>query len=153
MSHLSEEQLVLYYYGEAEELRGAEEHLSACDDCRARFQVLQSILGDVSLPVPERGEEYGAQVWRRLRPRLEEPQGWSWADFFRPRRVAWAGAMVTLLLAAFLLGRFWPRPAVELAQPTTPQVRERILLVAVATTCSARKWFWRPLAALGNGSD
>jgi hypothetical protein len=131
MSHLSEEQLVLYYYGEAEDLRTAEEHLGACDDCRARFQGLQATLKDVSLPVPERGEEYGAQVWRQLRPRLEEPQGWNWADLFRPRRLVWAGAMATLLLAAFLLGRFWPRPAVELAQPATPQVRERILLVAV----------------------
>jgi len=42
------------------------------------------------------------------------------------------GAMAALVFAAFLAGRFWPRPTQqESARPIPVEVRERILLVAV----------------------
>ena len=131
MKHLSDEQLVLHYYGEAEARPEVEQHLAQCDACRQRDDALQQVFAAVeAAPVPERGEAYGREVWLRLRPRLEEARGFRWADFFQPRRLAWAGGVAVLLVAAFLGGRFWPRPEM-VAQPIPPQVRERILLVAV----------------------
>jgi len=125
MKHLTEEQLVLYYYREGEELADVEEHIACCDACRAAYQELESALRRVEAPVPERGEDYGSQVWQRLRPRLEQHRFWTWP------RWAFAGGMAALVVAAFLAGRFWPRPVAQSPQPIAQPVRERILLVAV----------------------
>ena len=37
MNHLSEEQIVLHYYGDAEEPSEIERHLAACPECRAEL--------------------------------------------------------------------------------------------------------------------
>ena len=135
MKHLSEEQLVLYHYGEGPHRPAVEEHLAACDSCRADYAGLKQVLAAVeAAPVPERGPAYGAEVFERLRPRLNEAQraGWSWAEFFPPRRWVLAAAMAVLVLAAFLAGRFWPHAQSPAAATMAPEkVRERILLVAV----------------------
>lgn len=134
MKHLNEEQLVLYYYGEAGDRRAIEEHLAGCDSCRAGYQDLQRLLAAVAAaPAPERAGAYGSEVWQRLRPRLAERAGFRWTAWLGPRRWALVGAMAALVLVAFLAGRFWPRPEPEtrVAQPISNQVRERILLVAV----------------------
>jgi len=134
MNHISEEQLVLFYYGESAEATAIEGHLADCDTCRADFRALQLVLNTVdSAPVPERGAEYGPAVWRRIEGRLGAR---------RKRRVfhwwIWSPAMAALILAAFLAGRLTQqRPSPELAKnqqmrgATSQQVRERILLVAV----------------------
>ncbi len=137
MKHLSEEQLVLYYYRETEDRQAMAEHLAACDTCRAGYQGLEGVLAAMSAArVPERTEAYESDVWQRLRPRLAERAGSRWSAWLEPRRWALAGAMAALVLAAFLAGRFWPRhePAAvggQVAQAVSSQVRERILLVAV----------------------
>jgi hypothetical protein len=131
MKHLSEEQLVMLYYGEEDGLRG---HLAHCEPCRVQYQALEAALAGVDLPVPERGEEYGAEVWRRVRPRLEAaaPRPAFWRALLVPRRWAVAAAMAMLVMGAFIAGRFWPwHGAGQAAGPVAPQVRERILLVAV----------------------
>ena len=54
MTHLSNDDLVLYYYGEPEASAEVEGHLSACSECRGDYQKLQSVLGLVEgQPVPE----------------------------------------------------------------------------------------------------
>jgi hypothetical protein len=134
MNHLSEEQLILHYYGEEGDTLAAERHLDDCEDCRALYGSLQRVLNVVdSLPIPLRGAEYGAQVWRRLESRLPArrrlwalPSPWRWAV---------AGtALAGLLVAAFLAGRFYPPPQarkpVQMAAADS-QAGERILLVAV----------------------
>ncbi|MCI0402012.1 MAG: hypothetical protein L0212_00630, partial [Acidobacteria bacterium] len=71
-------------------------------------------------------------VWARIRPRLEEERrGFPWMELFRPRRWAAVGVMLVLVLAAFLAGQYWRQAEPQVAQPLSPQVRERILLVAV----------------------
>jgi hypothetical protein len=136
MNHLSEEQLILHYYGEEGETLAAEQHLDECEDCRELYGSLQRVLNVVdSLPIPQRGPEYGAQVWNRLESRLPVrrrlwvfPSPWRWAV---------AGtAMAGLLVAAFLAGRSYPQPhapkPVQMAAALAdPQAGERILLVAV----------------------
>jgi len=129
MSHLTEEQLVLHYYREGDETLDAERHLEECWECRALYARLQHALNLVdSVPVPERGPEYGAQVWRRVEAKLPAPRWWR----VPPLRWAFAGAAVAaLVVAAFLAGRSYP------IRPAAPQIagdaqaREQVLLVAV----------------------
>src|ERR1043165_2296107 len=71
MNHLTEEQLILHYYGEARDTLAAEQHLEDCENCRGIYASLQRVLNVVdSLPVPERGPGYGAELWRRLESQL-----------------------------------------------------------------------------------
>jgi hypothetical protein len=126
MNHLSEEELVLFYYGESQEASGVEGHLAGCDRCRADFRSLQLVLNSVdSAPLPERGAEYGQAVWQRIEARLGA----------RKRRRAftwwiWAPATAALVLIAFFAGRLSHRTEPAQTAPNE-QVRERILLVAV----------------------
>jgi hypothetical protein len=139
MNHLSEEQLILYYYGETGEAGealdslAAETHLETCTECRGIYASLQRVLNVVdSLPVPERGPEYGAQVWKRIEHRLPAsrrswlilPSAWRW--------VAISAACAGLMAAAFFAGRSYPgapRPS-QLASADA-QAGERVLMVAV----------------------
>jgi hypothetical protein len=92
-----------------------------------------------SLPVPERGENYGAEVWSRIEARIPSRRRWfHWPSM--PVRWAAAGtAIAGLLVAAFLAGRFYPTmqqgatpaPAISARTNNEAQGRERILLVAV----------------------
>lgn len=68
MRHLTEEQLVWFYYGEAESRAAAEQHLAACAECRASYAELKRSLNLIAeaLPAAERDENYGARVWARL---------------------------------------------------------------------------------------
>ena len=132
MNHLSEEQLILHYYGEEDDGVAAERHLGECDACRALYGSVQRTLNVVdSLPVPERDAEYGERVWKRIEHHLPARRGvrWVWA-LPAPWRWAAAGAaFAALLAAAFLAGRSYPRQPAQLA--ADPQAGERILLVAV----------------------
>ncbi|HEY3382840.1 MAG TPA: hypothetical protein VGK32_13780 [Vicinamibacterales bacterium] len=152
MNHLSEEQLVLYHYGDAgdrAENAAIEEHLHGCEACQVQFAAIRRTLDTVqSAPVPERGDGYGTEIWMRIEPRLAASRRPWWqtaSDFFVPRRLVLAGGVAVLIVAAFVAGRLSPgttqpaRPPAVAAgkanggQPaaTQEQVRERILLVAV----------------------
>jgi hypothetical protein len=136
MNHLSEEQLILFHYHEADkvdDLRAMEQHFASCDLCRSRLQDLERALALFGgAPVPERPEAYGQKVWLRLRPRLMEKPGSAWAGVFSPRRWALAGALAALLVLAFLSGRYSRTRNTQTASAAIPaQARERILLVAV----------------------
>ncbi len=132
MSHLSEEVLILHYYGEEAGGEDAARHLEICSECRALYGSLQRVLNAVdALPVPERGEEYGAVLWSRIAPAIPVRRAW-WRPSPAWRWVAAAAAAAVLMVAAFLAGRFYPagqRPT-QLAVVDT-QGRERILLMAV----------------------
>jgi hypothetical protein len=134
MIHLSEEELVLYYYADAGDAASTESHLAACDSCRAVYRELQQTLALVSsLAVPERPENYSEVVWDRIRPRLRPRHRLGWPSALGSPRWAMATGMVALLIAAFLAGRYWPRQDQPVAQQ---QVRGdaagRILLASAA---------------------
>jgi hypothetical protein len=143
MEHLSEEQLILYRYGEAEDRKKIERHLDTCERCRAEREALELVLRAAdSMALPERAESYGAEVWQRLKPGLgpaAEPArregnapGKGWAAILSHRRWIPVAAVAALMLAAFIAGRYWPRhepPAVR--EAASAQTRDRILLVAV----------------------
>jgi hypothetical protein len=88
-----------------------------------------------TLPVPERGEEYGAEVWARLRPKIGA-RGWrraGWLGWFDVRRLATVGALAALVVGAFLAGRYLPRgetPRTSVASAPAG-ARNRLLLVTL----------------------
>jgi len=141
MNHLKEEQLVLYYYGEEGDTLTAERHLEVCGQCRELYSCLQRVLNVVdSLPVPERGAEYGLQVWQRLERQIAGRRGARWTAWLRPVPWRWAAAgaaLAALLVTAFLAGRYYPqagRPAVQLASAGLRpdlQANQGVLMVAV----------------------
>jgi len=68
MTHCSDDDLVLHYYGESPE---AGEHVAACGVCAERARDLAALLGIVDEPVPDRGDKYGREVWERVQPHLD----------------------------------------------------------------------------------
>lgn len=133
MNHLTEEQLILYKYDEADNPSALEEHIASCEVCRAQYKDLERTLALVSgAQVPERPADYGQQVWVRLRPQLMERPQSAWSGFFSLRHWAMAGALAALMFGAFFAGRYLPRRGVAPTEASIPpQARERILLVAV----------------------
>jgi hypothetical protein len=134
MNHLSEEQIVLHYYGDAEEASEVERHLAACAECRAEFARVQSTLRQIEpLEVPEPAAGFEEKTWLNLRDHL--PEKGSFLKRLLQGRQKWAlaGAMAVLLAAAFLAGRFWPRPGPQIAEQLPSQVNpQRVVLVAVS---------------------
>ncbi|HZI55322.1 MAG TPA: hypothetical protein VFF39_01035 [Verrucomicrobiae bacterium] len=134
MNHLSEEQIVLHYYGDAEEAAEVQSHLAACPECRAEFARVQSMLKQIEpLEVPEPPASFEEKTWLNLRDRLPEKRGFLQRLLQGQQKWALAGAMAVLLAAAFLAGRFWPRPAQQPVATQEPaQVNpQRVVLVAV----------------------
>jgi hypothetical protein len=116
MNHLTEEQLVLHHYHDDDSPAAVEQHIGACADCRGEYDKLRRVLSLVDeLPVPERGTEYGEQVWNRLRWRLGSRRRATWKSFI---------AIAAVLAVAFFAGQLWhartanvvgPRPSVVTA--------------------------------------
>ena len=138
MNHLSEEQIVLHYYGDADETADVERHLAACTECRAEFARVQSMLRQIEpLEVPEPEANFEEKTWLNLRDRLPKKRSFlrklfSPQTFGPQQKWALAGAMAVLLAAAFLAGRFWPRPVQPVTQQQASQVNpQRVILVAV----------------------
>lgn len=139
MTHLSEEQLVELYYGDASGRGEKEEHLAACESCRTSYEDLRKVLAAVNAAaVPERDAEYGARVWQELAPRLAPRPAprpmFDWRAWLAPRRLVPAAAIAALVIGAFVAGHIWwpkPQTPTTAVAPLSQPVRERILLVAV----------------------
>jgi len=134
MNHLSEEDLILIYYGEPGASEGADAHLAECGHCKAAADSLARTLdlcNEWSAPAPATGFE--RSVWARLAPQMDSKRrGWS-----IPRGWIAVAATVVLLVGAFLLGRGSRAP-----QPTSSsqsimaglsdEARARILEISLA---------------------
>ena len=156
-THLTDEQMILYYYGESSEDSTLRDHLDSCHTCRSEYQRLQRSLALVTAdPVPERSADYGSRVWDRVESRLGSRRRSFWASLWSGirssspevkegrlrldigHRTAWVlgGIVAAVIVGAFLLGRYSPRPqspaVVEQAAPFSPQAREQVLLSAMA---------------------
>lgn len=112
MRHPSEEQLIAFRFGDvdASEAAAVAEHVGTCEACGASLRAIDlALAASAQLPVPERSEGYGAEVWARLQPRLRRPSPWAWLaprEWLTTKRLAFAGGMAVLVLAAFVAGRF-----------------------------------------------
>jgi len=132
--HLSDDDLVLHYYGEmerADEAR-AGSHLDACHACRENYGRLQRVMAFVdSAPAVDAPDGFERIAWARLEPALRtERRGWLRAVLLTPAYVAFAAGVLVLVGVAFMAGRMMPKaPAATAAAKAADQVRERILLV------------------------
>ena len=148
MSHLSEDDLTLLFYGELpeQEARAARKHLDACVSCRTERDALIKFFTMVDrFSVPEPGEGYEVEVWRRLQPALRasgRAKRGALGDRLRSwlvpaRGWALAGAAAAVIVLAFVIGRYSqparqmnPSPATAHPSAAT-DLRERILLTAL----------------------
>jgi hypothetical protein len=134
-AHLTEEALILHFYGEADD-PAVERHLGSCPGCREEFERLRQVLAlmdsSAAFEPPEPpGPAFEREVWARLEPQLGQRRGWL-RGWFTTGRLAVAAGLAMLVLVAFLAGRF-TRDEVP-AQTTadaTDNVAERLLVVAV----------------------
>src|SRR6266849_6069322 len=116
----------------AEQRAVISEHLAACEKCQGELERIEAVLAALdTLPVPEPGADYRRLVWRAIAPRLAEKPGRWWQAWFEPRRLAAAGAVVALIVAAFVAGRITKRVNTSDNVASKEQVRERVLVVAV----------------------
>jgi len=135
MTHLSEEDLILIYYGESDIPAHARAHLRDCADCRA---AADSLAGTLDLcngwTVPQPAPEFERSVWAQVAPRLEtrRREGMLLAGLLRPRLWAIAIAMAVLILVAFLAGRNSRSAARPIVAGLSQQARERILAISIA---------------------
>lgn len=133
LNHLTEEQLVWYYYGE-DTSADVELHLESCPSCARQLQQIKSEMAAIDTfvpPVPSPGFE--ERMWRGLERRdasLTARPFW-WRRGFTVRRLAWASSAVAVLLAAFLAGRF-SRPDAGTLVRTEAAVREQLLVAALS---------------------
>jgi anti-sigma factor RsiW len=126
MRHIGDEDLILIAYGEE---TPASRHVNGCPRCRTRVARMSEFLASLEeTPVPERDENYGREVWKKLAPRLAQtPVRRPLFGLGSSRNVLRLAAVAALVAVAFLVGRSWPRRP----EPLSASVRERILLSAV----------------------
>ncbi len=127
MKMITDEDLTLLYYGEHEDPALAVT-VAESEELSARYDALcaELKLADAYQP-PLRGDDYGAQVWQRISPRLAAENEGSgsrlshWLARFVQPRLSLAGALSIMLVAAlaFTLGRNGgPGPNNEPVTPT-----------------------------------
>jgi hypothetical protein len=133
MKHLTDEELISYREGVTPEKTAIAEHLSGCDECRSEFERLEAVLAALdTLPVPDPGADYGRRVWQQIAPRLPVKSARWWQVWMEPRTLAGVGAVVALVIAAFLVGRIsTTRDHTVDKVANQEQVRERVLVIAV----------------------
>lgn len=148
--HLSEETLILHYYDEADQALDIDAHLASCAECRDEFLRLRQVLTLVDLDhTPEPGPGFERDVWARLAPQIARsrpsPFGWlrsfggaAWIARFFPSgpRLAYAGGIAALVLAAFVAGRVSREtpadvPAAASTTAADADVSRRVLVYAV----------------------
>lgn len=113
MKTITDEDLVLLYYGEHDDPALAT-RVAESDQLSARFDALcaELKLADAYRP-PHRGSDYGADVWQRISPHLEggnvpaRSRLSGWLQGLAQPRFSLAGALSIALVAvlAFMLGR------------------------------------------------
>lgn len=142
--HCSEDDLTLYYYGEGRRRADIESHLESCAQCAALYRELAGVLALVETPEPPaRGDQYGLEVWQRIRHQLPERERFVWLTGFRvDRAIGFAAAAVVLAGAAFIAGqRFHPANETNAGHGMTAanagplvdkDAAKRILLTSVA---------------------
>ena len=146
--HWTEDDLILYFYGEGRRRVEIEQHLQRCAACANAYRDIAGTLAMIKTPAtPERGDQYGLEVWQRIRHDIADRQAPWWMVWMQPQRLGVLAAAAVLLIAAFVAGRVWEHqpsgPPTVATNATAPapdsttaannaDVRRRILLTSVA---------------------
>lgn len=118
MKNITDDDLMLLYYGEHDDPAMAAA-VAESPELTERFEALCAELSRVDDFVPpQRSEDYGAEVWRRISPQLDSGQGkyatrWNtWLSALGQPRFSWASALSLVVVAslAFMLGRQGSQP-------------------------------------------
>src|SRR5690349_25029841 len=113
--HLTDDDLVLHYYGEmpAPGEARAESHLSGCAECQTNYTKLQRVMAFVdSAPAVEAEPGFERVAWARLEPSLRRPErSWLAGFLWSPARLAFTAGILLLIGAAFMTGRMTRTPA------------------------------------------
>ncbi len=76
MKHLTQEQIVLHFYGDADDSTQVLEHLNACHECREEFERVSLLLGQIEpIKVPEPLAGFEQKTWLNVRDRLPHSPG------------------------------------------------------------------------------
>jgi hypothetical protein len=138
MNHISEEQLIDYYYGEAELHTAISEHLEACHDCAGAYKSLLLDLEEVRpIVVPQRNAAYGEDIWRSIQGSVpiydaaQKRSRWGW--FGLNWGFAAAATACLLLAVAFFAGRQWEHRngTIPANVANQEQGRQRVVLLVV----------------------
>ena len=134
--HVSEEQLILHYYGEPDADPRIERHLLTCASCRLALAQLGETLSLVEAhqpPEPLAGLE--ARVWARMQTEIDGRRQASWFSrvFSATPRWAMAGGIAAIVVAAFMAGRFTHPAPEQMAEvvEALDDARERVFVIAI----------------------
>ena len=143
-AHVTDEELMLDYYGERSPEQRAEmrSHLEVCERCQALDRELRGVLALVDTePVPEAPAGFEREMWARLAPQItgnNDVAGGFSRTFWRLELPRWslAAAAVALAAGSFALGRVWapapvPGPAIESVAGDAGTIGERLLRTEV----------------------
>jgi hypothetical protein len=120
--HCTDEELTLYYYGEGRRRHTIERHLESCPACAATYREIAGTLAMVAAPEPPgRGDQYGLEIWQRIRHQLPERESEfsRFSGFWRFSGFGLAAAAAVLMIAAFAGGRAWQRSATPVLTTAT----------------------------------
>ena len=137
MRHLSEEELIALYYGEAAAGSVAASHVHACRECSASYAELKQHMEAIRpAPVPQRGAQYGEEVWQALRPSLVpyESKQRGWHIQMQWKAAGLVAACALLMAVAFIGGRYWERQKSNTAKTdggVHTQTSKRVVLVVL----------------------
>lgn len=139
MNHINEEQLIDYYYGEADSPAVISAHLQDCSQCSQSYASLAADLESLKpIATPARKAEYGDDVWHSIRGSLRaypasEKTRRNWFVMLKPWGFAAAATACLLLAAAFFAGRKWEHRngTVATNQATGEQGKQRVVLVVL----------------------
>ena len=141
-NHLSDEELILHYYGETPlaDAPRLVDHLASCGECEAANKSLHRVLTLVdSAPPVDARPGFERDVWARLEPHLDEgfvrrsaKREGGWRTFFWAPQWALGGGIAALVVVAFMAGRISNGTAVVAPAPQQAAASpERVLHAAV----------------------
>ncbi len=150
MKQITDQDLILHYYGESADNEAIEQELERSADVAARFDELRSVLDavrDVDVEAPHVGFE--ERLWRQLEPQLQSRRWFALPWSVSTRRWLVTAAAATLLLVTFLAGRF----SVPLRpEPSRLSPSQKILVVSVADHLARTELLLLEIANAGEGS-
>ena len=141
-THLSEDELILHYYGETDRADHARvaSHLASCAECQFAHEKLRRVMTMVDSASPvEAPIGFERTAWARVQAALDDglvaPERRSreggWRTFFWFPQWALAGGVAALLVAAFMAGRYTGGDAVLPSTTVAEIAPERVLETAV----------------------
>jgi hypothetical protein len=139
MKHFSEDELALYFYGESRRPGQIDRHLGECAECAATYKDIAGTLALVGTPeTPARDDDYGEEVWQRIRQHLPEQEsiGWfAWARWHWAPLAACAAALIAIVAATSVMATRHrmapPSPSNAVAEVRGPDVSARVRLAAI----------------------